>query len=60
MKFLNCIDAIFKLLHVEVAKKATNGNEKKNEVKKFCGWVLQCKTEEEIKKINFYKFIWVF
>ena len=33
---------------------------KKIEVEKFCGWVLQCKTEEEIKKINFYKFIWVF
>ena len=30
---------------------------KKNEVEKFCGWVLQCKTEEEI---NCYKFIWVF
>ena len=30
------------------------------EVEKFFGWVLQCKTEEEITKINFYKFIWVF
>ena len=66
MKFLSCMDAVFKLLHVEVARKATDGNEKKKkkyiyiyiyEVEKFCGWVLQCKTEEEIKKINFYKFI---
>ena len=30
------------------------------EVEKFCGWVLQCKTKEEIMKIKFYKFIWVF
>ena len=33
---------------------------KKNEVEKFCGWVLQCKTEEKVKKINFYKFILVY
>ena len=61
MKFLSCMDAVFKLLHVEVARKAADENEKKKiEVEKFCGWVLQCKTEEEINKINFYKFIWVF
>ena len=36
MKFLSCMDAIFKLLHVEVARKATEENEgKKNEVKKI-------------------------
>ena len=29
MKFLSCMDAVFKLLHVEVARKATDGNEKK-------------------------------
>ena len=64
MKFFSCMDAVFKLLHVEVARKATDGNEyiytHIYEVEKFCGWVLQCKTEEEITKINFYKFIWVF
>ena len=27
------MDAIFKLLHVEVARKATDGNEKKNKIK---------------------------
>ena len=29
MKFLSCMDAVFKLLHVEVAREATDGNEKK-------------------------------
>ena len=29
MKFLSCMDAVFNLLHVEVARKATDGNEKK-------------------------------
>ena len=32
IKLLSCMDAVFKLLHVEVA---TNGNEKKNEVEKI-------------------------
>ena len=32
IKVLTCVDAIFKLLHVEVASKATDRNEKK---KKF-------------------------
>ena len=27
MKFLSCMDAVCKLLHVEVARKATDGNE---------------------------------
>ena len=44
------MDAVFKLLHVGVAKKAIGGKKgkkkKKNEVEKFCGWVLQCKIEE--------------
>ena len=31
IKFLSCMDAVFMLLHVEVARKATDGNEKKNE-----------------------------
>ena len=38
------MDAVFKLLHVEVARKATDGNEKK---KKSFSKVLQCKTEEK-------------
>ena len=29
IKLLSCMDAVFKLLHVEVARKATNGSEKK-------------------------------
>ena len=36
------MDAVFKLLHVEVARKAIDGNEKKKSFSK----VLQCKTEE--------------
>ena len=40
MKFLSCMDAVFKLLHVEVARKATDGNEKKMRLRNFCGWVL--------------------
>ena len=31
IKLMICMDAVFKLLHVEVARKATGGNEKKNE-----------------------------
>ena len=30
MKFLSCMDVVFKLLHVEVAREATDGNEKNN------------------------------
>ena len=33
MKILSCMDAVFKLPHVEVARKATDGNEKKNEIR---------------------------
>ena len=29
IKILSCMDVVFKLLHVEVARKATDGNEKK-------------------------------
>ena len=29
IKVLSCVDAVFKLLHVEVAKKATDGERKK-------------------------------
>ena len=35
MKFLSCIDAVFKLLHVEVARKTTDGNEKKMRWRNF-------------------------
>ena len=30
IKLLSCMDAVFKLLHVEVARKTTDGSEKKN------------------------------
>ena len=47
IKVLSCVDAVFKLLHVEVARKATDRNEKKknsgqcpvfeHEQNEFCG-----------------------
>ena len=47
IKVLSCVDAVFKLLHVEVARKATDRNEKKkildsapvfkHEQNRFCG-----------------------
>ena len=39
------MDAVFKLLHVEVARKATDGYEEKKRKKKSFSKVLQCKTE---------------
>ena len=36
------MDAVFKLLHVEVARKATDGERKKNEERKNLVFVLQC------------------
>ena len=47
IKVLSCVDAVFKLLHVEVARKATDGEQKKNEEKKNSVFVLQC---VELKK----------
>ena len=40
------MDALFKLLHVEVARKATDGYEKQMKKKTFCK-VLQCTSEEK-------------
>ena len=42
IKVLSCVDAVFKLLHVEVARKATDGERKKNEERKILVFVLQC------------------
>ena len=43
IKVLSCVDAVFKLLHVEIARKATDGERKKNEErKKNLVFVLQC------------------
>ena len=39
IKLLSCMDALFKLLHVEVARKATGGNEKKKKNEGVGGWV---------------------
>ena len=36
------MDAVFKLLHVEVARKATDGEKKNEEMKKKLVLVLQC------------------
>ena len=41
------MDAVFKLLHVEVARKAIDGKEKKNIVGEICGSFTVCKTEEK-------------
>ena len=38
IKLLSCMDAVFKLLHVEVARKATGGNEKKKLRGRGGGW----------------------
>ena len=47
IKVLSCVDAVFKLLHVEVARKATDGERKKNEERKKIGFRFTvCKTEE--------------
>ena len=40
------MDAVFKLLHVEVARKATDGNEKKNHFLRFYSVKLKKKSEE--------------
>ena len=42
IKVLSFVDAVFKLLHVEVARKATDGERKKNEERKNLVFVLQC------------------
>ena len=42
------MDAVFKLLHVEVARKVTGGKEKKKYiVGEICGSFTVCKTEEK-------------
>ena len=50
------MDAVFKLLHVEVARKATDGELKKNEERKKFGFSFTvCKTEENSDKINLFR-----
>ena len=44
------MDAVFKLLHVEVARKATNGIEKKNEGEENFLRFAVCKIEENRRK----------
>ena len=46
------MDAVFKLLHVEVARKATDGYERKKKKNHFLRFY-----RVKVKKINFYKFI---
>ena len=48
------MDAVFKLLHVEVARKATDGSEKKNETKKKFQ-IKSNKMRQNFGKIKFSK-----
>ena len=38
IKLLSCMDAVFKLLHVEIARKATDGSEKKKNLMQNLGY----------------------
>ena len=56
IKVLTCVDAVFKLLHVEVASKATDRNEKKKNL-----WtVLQFLNMNRMGFMEFWKIIPVF